>query len=83
MLNRFRSFAYDAYRRLETRQHRLMYLFLEITRKCNLSCLHCGSDCGRESVGEELTTESWLKLIDDIRDGLLFIERRKRHEQAR
>jgi radical SAM protein with 4Fe4S-binding SPASM domain len=69
LLSRIRSFAYDAYRRMETRQHRLLYLFLEITRRCNLSCLHCGSDCGREAVGEELTTDSWLKLIDDVRDG--------------
>jgi len=62
-----RALAYDIYRRLETRQHRLLYLFLEITRRCNLSCLHCGSDCEREAAGEELTTESWLRIIDDVR----------------
>ena len=66
--SRVRSFAFDTYRRLEIRQHQLLYLFLEITRHCNLSCLHCGSDCGRtgDSI-KELTTASWLLLIDDIR----------------
>ncbi len=63
-----RAFAYDIYRRVETRQHRLLYLLLEITRRCNLSCLHCGSDCKREAAGEELTTDSWLKIIDDVRN---------------
>jgi radical SAM protein with 4Fe4S-binding SPASM domain len=66
--SRVRSFAFDTYRRLETRQHQLLYLFLEITRHCNLSCLHCGSDCVRtgDSI-KELTTANWLLLIDDIR----------------
>jgi len=72
-----RALAYDIYRRLETRQHRLLYLFLEITRRCNLSCLHCGSDCGTEAASEELTTESWLKIIDDVRnsfgDSVMFV----------
>lgn len=27
---------------------RLMYLFFELTDACNLSCLHCGSDCSPE-----------------------------------
>jgi len=62
-----RALAYDIYRRLETREHRLLYLFLEITRRCNLSCRHCGSDCGAAAAGEELTTESWLRIIDDVR----------------
>jgi len=69
LFGRLRSFSFDVYRRLETRQHPLLYLFLEITRRCNLSCLHCGSDCGSERVGEELTTESWLKIIEDVRAG--------------
>jgi len=68
VINYFRRLAYNAYRRLETRRHRLLYLFLEITRRCNLQCLHCGSDCGRDSQGEELTTDSWLRVVDHIRE---------------
>lgn len=55
---------HQQYKQLTIKEHRLSYLFLEITRKCNLNCLHCGSDCRSESQGVELTTESWLKIID-------------------
>ncbi len=68
MFGRLRALAFDVYRRMETRQHSLLYLFVEITRRCNLSCLHCGSDCGREPAGEELTTESWLRIVDDVKE---------------
>ena len=50
--------------KIEIRQHELLYLFLEITRKCNLNCRHCGSDCFKDTQSNELTTESWIKIID-------------------
>ena len=56
------------YKRLETRDHRLAYLFLELTRRCNLSCLHCGSDCSASIDTPELTTESWLKIISYVHE---------------
>jgi len=34
--------------RLEADLHELRYLFIECTRRCNLRCRHCGSDCGRD-----------------------------------
>jgi radical SAM protein with 4Fe4S-binding SPASM domain len=54
------------YRRLETAVHPLRYLFLEVTSRCNLRCLHCGSDCGRTSRPDELTTGEWLALVDRL-----------------
>ncbi len=33
---------------LEADLHKLRYLFWECTRRCNLNCLHCGSDCGKD-----------------------------------
>ncbi|MDD5308064.1 MAG: radical SAM protein [Deltaproteobacteria bacterium] len=54
------------YRSLETSVHPLRYLFLEVTRKCNLRCLHCGSDCGADPSGEELSTAQWLAFVDDL-----------------
>ena len=54
------------YKSLEIKEHKLSYLFLEITRKCNLDCLHCGSDCKAEVNYPELTTDSWIKIIDYI-----------------
>ena len=54
---------YLLYKKKEIKEHALKYLFLEITRKCNLNCLHCGSDCKNTINDPELTTESWIKLI--------------------
>jgi radical SAM protein with 4Fe4S-binding SPASM domain len=58
-----RQKLYKFYTDSEVRSHQLRYLFLEITRRCNLSCIHCGSDCSSSSSIEELTTDSWLKII--------------------
>ncbi len=70
----FRQFVWDLYKKLETSEHRLLYLFLEVTRACNLACLHCGSDCGAdgaEDCGAEdrasrLTPDDWFALVDAV-----------------
>ncbi len=59
-----KQLLHRSYKNLETRSHELIYLFLEITRRCNLNCLHCGSDCTSREQSPELTTTSWLKIID-------------------
>ena len=64
---RVKPWLWRLYKRLETRDHRLSYLFLEITRRCNLTCLHCGSDCSASIDTPELTTESWLKIISYVK----------------
>ncbi|HBS86658.1 MAG: hypothetical protein A2W91_11570 [Bacteroidetes bacterium GWF2_38_335] len=63
-----RSSLHNYYKKLEEKSHLLNYLFLEITRKCNLNCLHCGSDCKNDAQAPELTTESWFKIIDYIKE---------------
>ena len=37
-----------------------------ITRACNLKCIHCYAKAVRRTSDEELTTEQGLKLIDDL-----------------
>jgi radical SAM protein with 4Fe4S-binding SPASM domain len=64
LTDRFRSSFYEKYKKIEIREHNLLYLFLEITKRCNMSCLHCGSDCKTVPDSPELTTESWFKIID-------------------
>ena len=59
-----RHLVHPAYQALETRARVLRYLFIEITQRCNLSCLHCGSDCGKDARLEELSTEEWLRFFD-------------------
>jgi radical SAM enzyme (rSAM/lipoprotein system) len=61
-----RRALHPLYRRLETIVHPLRYLFLEVTSRCNLRCLHCGSDCGREPRAEELSTGEWLAVVDRL-----------------
>jgi radical SAM protein with 4Fe4S-binding SPASM domain len=62
-----REHIHEACKRAECKEHRLMYLFLEITRRCNLACRHCGSDCGSSDGNHRsLTTASWEKLIADL-----------------
>ncbi len=54
---------YRIYTDRETKDHHLRYLFLEITRRCNLSCRHCGSDCSSDSTMREMTAETWKSVI--------------------
>lgn len=49
-----------------SRAHPLRYLFLEITRKCNLTCVYCGSGCSPEWGGRELSTAQWIDVVRQI-----------------
>lgn len=62
--NKIKSHFYLQYKKSEIKDHNLLYIFLELSRKCNLNCLHCGSDCVAQNNTPELTTDSWLKIID-------------------
>jgi len=55
----------DARARLR-HEHPLTYLFLEVTRACNLSCAYCGSSCGKKPQSEELTIEQWLDVVRQV-----------------
>ena len=46
--------------------HELRYLFFEVTRRCNIACRYCGSECSRKERENELTTQQWLSIIDQI-----------------
>lgn len=46
--------------------HPLRQLFWECTLRCNLNCLHCGSECKREVDQEDMPLEDFLKVIDSI-----------------
>ena len=45
----------------------LRRLFLELTMRCNESCLHCGSHCGEEAAPPELPVEEYYKLLDKVK----------------
>jgi hypothetical protein len=45
---------------LKVKPH-LRWLFFEITKKCNLRCMHCGSSC--TSIGESLSVQDIEKTL--------------------
>lgn len=61
-----RQGLHQLYKRIETARPSLYYLFFEITRRCNLSCRHCGSDCSAETGFPELSLDSWKSIIDYV-----------------
>jgi len=59
----------ELFRRLKKNNvilHELNTLFWECTLRCNMACLHCGSDC-RVSTGiSDMPMKDFLKVIDEL-----------------
>lgn len=47
-------------------EHPLKYLFLEVTRRCNLACRYCGSGCDPRAREGELTAAEWVDILDQV-----------------
>ena len=56
----------NRFRANEAQLHTLRYLFWECTLRCNLNCLHCGSDCQAKSDIHDMPAEDFLKVTDSI-----------------
>ena len=64
-----RDAIWDEHIRLRSQlfqEHPLDYLFLEVTRACNLSCAYCGSTCGLKRQSEELTASEFIDVLRQI-----------------
>jgi radical SAM enzyme (rSAM/lipoprotein system) len=61
-LNVFRE-----YRKTEISLHELQYLFWESTHRCNLQCIHCGSDCKQYSLIPDMPASDFLKVTEEIK----------------
>lgn len=48
------------------KKHPLRQLFWECTWRCNLQCLHCGSDCKSASTVPDMPAEDFIKVVDSI-----------------
>ncbi len=48
------------------REHELRQLFWECTLRCNLHCLHCGSDCKVSSKQPDMPAADFLRVVDSI-----------------
>lgn len=44
---------------------RLRDILLELTRRCNLKCIHCYAEGGFAKLGEELGAEDWKRVINE------------------
>jgi radical SAM enzyme (rSAM/lipoprotein system) len=54
------------YRRNAKQLHQLDYIFWECTLRCNLDCLHCGSDCKKEAAVKDMPLADFIRALDDI-----------------
>lgn len=63
MRNRFSHFLFNLYRYNETQLHQLKYLFWECTRRCNLNCIHCGSDCSASAGQQDMPFDDFLNAV--------------------
>ncbi len=66
MLTAIKKRAFRKFKVLETQLHDLNYLFWECTTRCNLNCLHCGSDCSKDTSFSDMPIEDFLLAIDTI-----------------
>jgi len=68
MRNNFSQFIFNQFRKNETQLHELSYLFWECTLRCNLRCLHCGSDCTANNKAEDMPFDDFLQAILPLKD---------------
>lgn len=41
------------------------FMWLEITGKCQLECVHCYADSGPDGTAGSMTTNDWYRVIDE------------------
>ena len=59
--------VFRMYRHAVTKEHELNYLFWECTLRCNLGCLHCGSDCLKSSSVPDMPLQDFTQVLDNIK----------------
>lgn len=68
MIASLKKYVFGKFRESEVKLHELNYLFWECTTRCNLNCLHCGSDCSTDSVYCDMPASDFFKAIDTIKN---------------
>jgi len=66
--NKLPQFISNCYRDNEAHLHELTYIFWECTRRCNLNCLHCGSDCASDVSIRDMSFDDFLKAILPVKE---------------
>jgi len=52
----------------QTKLHELTYLFWECTLRCNINCLHCGSDCKKDTGIADMPATDFLNVTKSIKE---------------
>ena len=69
MLNRRKRIAFGIfshYKKNTVKLHELRSLFWECTLRCNLQCLHCGSDCSTNTQTPDMPLDDFLNVLDSV-----------------
>ncbi|HPR61253.1 MAG TPA: TIGR04133 family radical SAM/SPASM protein [Prolixibacteraceae bacterium] len=66
MIDLVKRYLFRRFRQSEIKYHELNYLFWECTTRCNLNCLHCGSDCSKNSRHTDMPIADFLNAIETI-----------------
>lgn len=67
LINKGLELQYDRYQR-NIKNPNLQQLFLEVTQRCNLSCVFCGSRCDEHKVIDEVPLEEYKKLLNKVKE---------------
>lgn len=51
---------------IRTKRRLLQQIFWECTLRCNLNCLHCGSDCRKEDMPADMPFENFARVLDEV-----------------
>lgn len=57
---------HSRYVRVQAKLHDLSYFFWECTSRCNLACLHCGSDCKIIENAPDMPAEDFLNVCRQV-----------------
>lgn len=57
---------FSKYVNVQAEMHELSYFFWECTLRCNINCLHCGSDCHKSSAVKDMPYKDFLKVTAQI-----------------
>lgn len=57
---------FNKYYKTQCQLHDLRYLFWECTLRCNLNCLHCGSDCKKDPELKDMPAKDFLDVTKKL-----------------
>lgn len=58
--------VFSKYVNVQSQLHELSYFFWEYTLRCNIKCIHCGSDCRSESGVKDMPYQDFLKVTEQV-----------------